>query len=1730
MAGAGSQVRVFISSPGDVAQERDKARQVLEGLQRLYPGVSLVPVLWEELALPVTASFQEAIDLVLHKQPIDIAVFILWSRLGSPLGKSIVKRDGSSYRSGTEREFDLMLAAYEASRAEGDRPRPVILAYGRDDEKGFRQKLASSPKDQLEELVEQRGLVEAFVREQFQDGEGHNLRALHSYPDPVSFAQRLHTHLRNALDDLLAAEAPRWPDNPYRGLQCFDLAHAAIFQGRDEETCDLLQRLRERAATGCGSVVIVGASGSGKSSLARAGVAAALVQHSYEESGCWKILLFVPSLADHGAAVTDARDKGLDLRLSLVRQLAELVPGLSTGPIEELAADLAQSPEITIRRGIVPALDRAGEAEKEGPWRVLIVLDQMEELWTDRRITPEQREQFLQTLEALARSGRVALLATLRSDFYPAAQLSPTFLRLKEGCGHYDLLPPGAAALQRVIQEPARLAGVQFERDEATGRTLDQMLLEEATRSPGALPLLQYLLDELYQARDVQKRLLTFAAYKQLGGLEGALGQRVAAVFADCPPEAQAALPELFSRLVSIDVAGDQLPVRRRALLTDLRQTPARSILTDRLIAARFLTTDRQGEAAVASLTHEALLRCWEQLAQWIRVNRDPLRVRARIEQSQQRWQEAQCEPSLLLSAGLPLEEGRQLLSHAALLTPFTATYVKASIDHDNALRRGVRRTRRLVLAGLSLLTVAAVIAGTLAMFAKQEADKQRGEAIRQAGKSKAALSRANDADAEKQEQLRLASMADYASAVKAWQEDYEAREQGGWAESLPAISKWHEAVLLCSRALKHEPTNAHASHLLYTLLRLRGHSKSTLPLSDPLNFKVGVLRAIFNPDGTRVVTTGSDKTAQIWDAMSGELLSGPLDHEGEVHLASFSPDGTRVVTTSSDNTARIWDATSGKSVGIPLRHDDEILSATFSPDGARVATASRDKTARIWDATSGKPLGEPLSHEGIVHLASFSPDGAHFLTVSSDGTARIWEMPSGNSLGILLPNDDVVHSASFSPDGTRVVTAGRGKTARLWDASSGKSLGIPLQHDGIIHSATFSPDGTRVVTASDDKTARIWDATSGRLLGAPLRHKDEVHHALFSPDGALVVTNTNGFAISYPSITFKDATVQVWDVASGKRRGEPMLFQGMSCDTSFSPDGTRVIITSNHIINSDGGTMIKTGTARVWDLASDVPPNEPLRHEFGVNTSSFSADGSRIVTASDDKTARVWDVASGNPLGTPFRHEDSVDSACFNPDGTIIVTATMKTAQLWDVASGKHLGHPLLPEGGISNASFSRDGAYVLTTSTVPSSRGGTNQVTISTFGGARVWGAASGKPLGQPLHFEKRVNTVTFSANGTRVVVSSDKTARVWDVVSGKPLGDPLHHEGEIYSANFSPNGSSVVTASSDNTARIWDVVSSTPQGTPLRHDGIVHSASFSSDGAFVVTVSSDKTARIWEVSTGKPLGLPLRHGDLVYRANFSPDGTRIVTVSSDKTARIWDAVRGQPLGEPLHHEGLISNANFGPDGSILVTSAGNCARVWDLAPARTSVPPAVLAWARGIAGVRHREGKLEAMLNNDRQVLLSTALPSGPWAELKVWLESNGPQRKLTPRSKVTVREIAERERDFNSRESLESALQYDLTVPLARMMLGIRYFQDEVERATKPNAPPVDPAILARAAHWRRYDLDRLPPDPNLWDRAAKILRELPDSKVGVGPKPITCAEAAVQAEKRAAELRAKLQKP
>lgn len=366
----------------------------------------------------------------------------------------------------------------------------------------------------------------------------------------------------------------------------------------------------------------------------------------------------------------------------------------------------------------------------------------------------------------------------------------------------------------------------------------------------------------------------------------------------------------------------------------------------------------------------------------------------------------------------------------------------------------------------------------------------------------------------------------------------------------------------------------------------------------------------------------------------------------------------------------------------------------------------------------------------------------------------------------------------------------------------------------------------------------------------------------------------------------------------------------------SFSPNGTRIV------------TGSEDTTVRLWDAVTGQPIGQPWQGHTGpVNSVAFSQDGTRLVTGSSDKTVRLWDTTKGQPIGEPWQgHTDSVNSVSFSPKGTRVATGSSdRTVRLWDAATGKPDSEPWRGhDGSVNSLSFSPDGTRIMT---------GSSDNTI------RLWDVAMGQPIGEPMQdHTDSVNSVSFSPNGTYIATGSlDFTTRRWDAM-GKQLCQPfLGHTRSVNSVSFSPDSSRIVTGSSDNTVRLWDAKTGQPVDEPLReHTSPVNSVSFSPDGTRIVAGSSDGTVWLWDAAIVQPVCQSLwEHTRFVSSVSFSPNGIHIATGYLDTgIVRLWDVMTGQLVGQPLEgHTSSVRSLSFSPDGTHIVTGSwDNTVRLWD------------------------------------------------------------------------------------------------------------------------------------------------------------------------------------------------------
>ncbi len=415
-------------------------------------------------------------------------------------------------------------------------------------------------------------------------------------------------------------------------------------------------------------------------------------------------------------------------------------------PLEKLSRGLRENPQLTFDLGLLPAIEQLADRQR-GHVRLLLVIDQMEEMFASHVMTANDRTAFLRVIEVLSQSGHVWVLATARSDFFHQIQGEPLMVRLLEGRGPMPVLPPGPDALQRLIEEPARLAGLRFE--QRNGISLANRILRDAATHAELLPLLEFVLRELFESRTADG-LLTYATYETLGGIEGAVGKKAEEAFQSLPAESQAVLAEILPLLVTVEIAGEQSAVRRRASLEDLRSCPARRQLTDCLIANRFLTTDRQDQNPVVSFAHEALLRRWDRIVAWLNSNREHLRIRSRILSAVTNWEKHNRRSDLLLSQGKPMDEANELANSSMALEET----VKEFIQQSRARVQRHQQLRRLAIASLATLTILSIISSAYAWSSQRAASRSQILAERREADARDAESRAIKSNDELTQQL----------------------------------------------------------------------------------------------------------------------------------------------------------------------------------------------------------------------------------------------------------------------------------------------------------------------------------------------------------------------------------------------------------------------------------------------------------------------------------------------------------------------------------------------------------------------------------------------------------------------------------------------------------------------------------------------------------------------------------------------------------------------------------------------------------------------------------------------------------------------------------------------------------------------------------------------------------------------------------------------------------------
>jgi WD40 repeat protein len=1251
----------------------------------------------------------------------------------------------------------------------------------------------------------------------------------------------------------LDARSFPWPPRddphraPYRGLSALEPQDAAVFFGRDAAIVRGLDRIRGLRESGIEKMLVVlGGSGSGKSSFLRAGLWPRLARDD-------AVFLPLPVIRPEAAVISGRSGLAVVMAAAFARLGVSRTPGAIKQALSQTAPSFLQMLDELAglaKRRLVGINDVSGAPT------IVLCVDQAEELFNADGA--EEAAAFLDLVaDVLTTSSdaarRVLVIATVRSDRYELLQ--SRLASVKQDL--FNLPPLPLSEFKGVIEGPARRVS------EAGGRlavdpALTERLIADA-QGADALPLLGFTLERLYADFGGDGRL-TLADYEIIGGMQGSIAAAVACALAEpgrlpvIPADKETQLARLRAAFIPWLARIDPetgAAMRRVARLSEIPESSR--AMVERLVASRLLVADRRDRVDVIEVAHESLLRQWPALASWLEADAHDLKVIEGVERAAgewarngrlQAWLDHRAERLAAADKLAMREDFRQRMGEDGV------AYLAACHAREDAERK--EKEEALAREQARLAQIATVQKQITAEQGRTAAAQTR--TARMQRRAKAAL-------------IGVGLLVFVMLGNVLWQQHDTARREMLVYTSLAAQALKDEQFDRAIRyALQGYPAPGAMPWAPFSTElegKLAGAAMSSRLLHVFKGHGARINTAAFSPDASRVITASEDGTARLWDVESGKEIAVLNGHTKPVASAGFSPDGKRVVTVSHDQTARLWDGEAGNEIAVLKGHRGPVRDATFSPDGKRVVTSSDDNTARIWDVESGKEVVVLRGHSNFVRSAAFGRDGKFIVTASEDNSARLWDNETGKELAILRGHGRPLVDAAFSPDGDRVVTASEDNTARVWDAWSGKEIAVLNGHTNWVVSAAFSPDGTRVVTASDDSTARVWNADTGTEIIALQGHTQRVSSAAFSPDGKRVATASD------------DTTIRFWDIEA---RGEIAVLKGHARGVTravFNRDGTRIL------------TASEDRTARVWKVEGGTEAVLPA-HTDWIHSVAFSRDGRRLVTASSDRTAVVWDFENLKAITTLNGHLRPVLSAAFSPDGMSVVTASEDaTVRLWNTETGKEIAVLKDRLVSLQSAAFSPDGKRLVTASSDK----------------ARVWDIAAGEVTTILVGHRGLVRTAKFSTDGKRVVTASnDGTARLWNAEGGSEIAVFKGHTDAVRSAAFSIDGKRLVTASEDATARIWDVERNAEIAVLRGHTDQVFTAMFSPDGKRVATVSYDNTARVWDVDSGKEMAVLKGHTSLVRSGDFSRDGKRLVTASWDRTVRVWDIEWASEFGGKL------------------------------------------------------------------------------------------------------------------------------------------------------------------------------------------------------------------------------------
>jgi WD40 repeat protein/DNA-binding SARP family transcriptional activator len=1114
---------------------------------------------------------------------------------------------------------------------------------------------------------------------------------------------------------------------PYKGLAPFEAADAELFFGRERLVEELVGRVAESAL-----VAVVGPSGSGKSSLLRAGLLPALAAAKLPGSERWRQVLMRPGQ----------------------RPASELSRALT--------GDLAPA---------IAAL-RPGE-------RMVVAIDQFEEIFTLCQ-DDEQRRAFIDALVEAAwdPERRCALLIVLRADFFGRLAAFPELAELV-GAGHLLLGPMNGRELRSAIEGPAGRAGLEVEPG------LVEALVGDVGRAPGGLPLLSTALLDLWQQR--HGRSLQLAAYERMGRVQGAVASHGELAYGRLSDEQRKIARRLMLRLAA--GGGDEPVTRRRVPLAELDLegdegvTRVLAVFTD----SRLLTA---GDGAV-EVAHEALLEHWPRLREWLAEDAAGRRLHRHLTEAAAEWAATSGDAGELyrgarLSAAL---DWAGTSDHELALNELERDFLDqsraAAVAESDRQRRVNRRLRVLVGCAFALM-IAALTAGAVALQQRRQADRQATAAVGGRLGAQALidpsiarsllLARAgntlDDSPATRSNLLAALVRSPAALAVLPGSGDRVLDDALSRDGRMLAVGGDDGSVILFDTR---------------TLRRVGGPIVGDSQISAVGAVVKPIHALAFSPDGRTLAigsTTGTDATLSLVDTathalrasrisgsnittadvvfapdgrtlLTGESVTGRVSPPPEVivlrdsahgtelarsraipagRLAGLTMDGRSVLVSSGDARSRLLDArtlqqvrtfpTGGVGTVSPTTdtaafgHDDgtvtlvdlatgelrmlsghagaSIQALAFSADGTVLASANADGSAAVWNVAS-KRLGEIFQgHSTAASGVALSPDGKTLYSASFDGSVIVWDVTGERRLGKLFGFDpvgpaeratatehhgSVALAVAVAPDGSLFATAPRPGRVTLWHSATlapeARELRGPV---GSVISLAFSTDGTLLAATGSTRHTAVWDVSTGKLIRT-LTHPPSANHV----DGSGAVAFSRDDVTL--AVTSLDENVTFYDLRTGAAVVLPAAHSIL--DVDFSLDGKLVAAAG------------LAGEISVWNVSRRELVTTMSDAGRLIFTLRFSPDSTTLASGDNAGNVIFWDARSGLSLGRPLNgHGGSVGSVSFSPGGDTLATVSNDGKfRLWDVAARRLIGAPLPASDSLGWGTFFPDGKHVIAT-----------------------------------------------------------------------------------------------------------------------------------------------------------------------------------------------------------------------------------------------------------------------------------------------------------------------------------------------------------------------------------------------------------------------------------------------